>query len=307
MVKADAYGHGLRAIEAFSDADAFAVSSIGEALEVREYTDKPIDILSSPDRTAPHVYPEGVFPSVSSADDVAFVAAFGATQINVKVNSGMNRYGADKNDLPELFRSAERAGLKIRSAFSHIYDISAAEEQFARFMRDIAPYASVVPQKHILSSNFAVLPAYMHLDMVRPGIVLYGYGHGLTESAITATCGVTCVREVSANENIGYGIAPSGKARKIAVLGAGYADGCRRIQNGAPRYVEIGGMLCPVVGQICMDAMMTDVSGLDVRVGDTATVLGTNYGCESVAASADTICYEILTGIGKRVPRLYEW
>lgn len=306
VVKADAYGLGLGAIDAFSDADELAVSSIGEALAVRQYADKPINILSVPDKTVQCTYCAGVYPTVASTDDLQFVAdCKGANAVNVKINSGMNRYGAAADELESILLTAERLHLKIKSVFSHIYDIGAAQAQFERFMQSIAPYADSIPQKHIAAGNFVHLPSYMHLDMVRPGIVLYGYGHEAVRPAITAKCGVTQVRQVVESENIGYGQWINDVPRKIAVLGAGYADGCRRIGDNMPRYVEINGSMCAVVGQVCMDAMMADVSGLDVAAGDEAIVLGTQYGAEAMAVSCNTISYEILTGWSKRVQRIY--
>lgn len=305
VVKADAYGHGIKALDAFDAADEFAVSSIGEACEARELTDKPINILSLPDKTVSCSYSLGIYPSVSSADDMEFVAKRGATAVNIKVNTGMNRYGAPPASLDSMLMEAKKRRLKVKSVFSHVYTLCAAEEQFEKFMKCVDSLSDYIPQKHILSSNFAVLPQYMHLDMVRPGIVLYGYGNSHVKSAITASCGITQIRDVSASENIGYGKWLSGKCRRVAVLGVGYADGFRRTACNIPRYVEIGGSLCPIAGQVCMDATMADVSGLNVSVGDEARIIGSLYGCEALATSYGTICYEVLTGFSRRVRREY--
>ncbi len=305
VVKADAYGHGLPAIQAFDDADEFAVSSIGEAYEMRDITDKPVNILSLPDKTVPCSYRSGIFPAVCSEDDIEFISSRGARAVNIKLNTGMNRYGAEPEELEALLFAAGKKRVAVKSVFSHIYSVSAAEEQFEKFMKCVSPFSDYIPQKHILASNFTILPQYMHLDMVRPGIVLYGYGHSCVTSAVTAVCGITQIREVRANENIGYGIWRSGKRRKVAVLGAGYADGLRRTVDNIPRYAEICGFLCPLVGQVCMDAAMADVSGLNAKVGDEARIIGSMYGCEALAASYGTICYEVITGFSKRVKREY--
>ncbi|MDE6398114.1 MAG: alanine racemase, partial [Clostridiales bacterium] len=302
---ANAYGHGLNAIEAFSAADEFAVSSIREALDICERTDKPVNILSLPDKTVECRYDAGIYPSVATREDIEFAAARGARSVNIKLNSGMNRYGAEPTRLGELLRATERARLSVKSVFSHIYDTAEAVRQFSVFMESVHPYRDSIPQKHILSGNFVRLPSYMHLDMVRPGLVLYGYGHECVQPAIRAVCGITQVRRVCKGENIGYGQWKSEIDRTVAVLGAGYGDGVRRIAGNTPRYVEIGGRLCPIVGQICMDAMMADVSGLAVKAGDAAIVLGRLYGCEAVAVACDTIPYEICTAVSARVQRFY--
>ena len=292
-------------ISALKDADEFAVSSAGEAAELRGYTDKPVNILSAPDKTAEASYSDDVFPAVCTVSDVEFVKNHGARKVNVKVNTGMNRYGADEVGLEELLKAIEGAGMSVKDVFSHVYDISAAEEQFERFMSAARYLEGYFEQKHILSSNFLRLPEYMHLDMVRPGLVLYGYGDPRVSSAVKATCGVTQVRKVTADDNVGYGKVLSGRAREIAVLGVGYGDGYRRTTAGESRFVSIRGNLCPIVGQICMDACMADVSGIGAEVGEEACIIGADYGVEALAAAEGTIAYEILTGLSKRVERQY--
>ncbi len=306
VVKADAYGHGIEVLRALTAADEFAVASVGEACEIYEQTDKPVNVLSSPDKTVACGYRERIFPAVSTVDDLRFVsAAGGAVAVNIKVNSGMNRYGASPTDLETMLKEAERLHLRVKSVFSHVYDLSAAERQFAIFDACTKPFSDYIPQRHILSSHFVRLPSYMHLDMVRPGIVLYGYGHECVKSVVTAACGIVQIRETTATDNIGYGHCRSGRRRTVAVLGVGYADGYRRRRDNEPRYVVINHRLCPVVGQVCMDATMVDVSGLDVAVGDQAQILGPLYGPDALAASYGSINYEVLTGLGKRVKRIY--
>lgn len=305
VVKADVYGLGVEALSALEEADEFAVSCPTEAQCVRAHTDKPINILSLPDFSAGGTYGPDTVPAVAAPEDVSFVRSRGATAVNVKFNSGMNRYGTSSDGLEAVLRAADALHMRVKGVFSHLYDLSAAERQFALFYESVLPLKDYFPQKHILASNFVRLPAYMHLDMVRPGIVLYGFGHESVRSAITATCGVAQVRTVSPTDNIGYGVCPSGVRRTVAVLSAGYGDGVRRLANGAPRYVTIGRALCPVVGQICMDAMMADVTGLSVQKGDTAEIVSDAYGCEAVATACDTIPYEVLTGFSQRVRREY--
>lgn len=306
VVKANVYGHGLDSLDAFSEADEFAVSCISEAEAVCERTDKPVNILSVPDKRGVCSYRAGMFPAVATAEDVAFAATHGCKAVNIKINSGMNRYGARPVDLESMLREADARHVAVKSVFSHIYDLSAAPRQFAAFMQCVYPLRDYIPQKHILSGNFVRLPAYMHLDMVRPGLVLYGYGHECVHPAARASCSVLQVHAVAAGENIGYGQCKSELARMVATLGAGYGDGVRRIVGNMPRYVQIGDALCPVVGQVCMDAMTVDVGGVSVRAGDEATILGDGYGCEAMATACDTVAYEILTGLSARVERRYE-
>ncbi len=305
VVKADAYGHGLEALNALGDADEFAVSCLREALQVSGSTEKTVNILSLPDKTLCDKYSDTAVPAVASEDDIEFVSRFGARMVNIKINTGMNRYGADPDELNKLLSIADKYRLKVKSVFSHIYDLGAAEKQFDKFIKCVEPVKKYIPQLHILSSNFSRLPSYMHLDMVRAGLVLYGYGHEAVRGAMTASSSITQLREVKADENIGYGNCLSGKRRVVAVLGAGYADGCRRTCDNMPRYVSMGNVLCPVVGQVCMDAMTVDVSGMDVKVGDEVYIMDKYYDAEAIAVSCGTISYEILTGFGKRAVREY--
>lgn len=305
VVKANVYGLGIGALEGLKQADEFAVSCLKEAETVCSKTNKPVNILSLPDRTVTRRYGATMAPSVASEDDIAYVARNGARHVNIKLNSGMNRFGADGSTLPDLLRACDAAHVRVKSVFSHIYDRSAAVRQFERFSAWLRPVNDYIPQKHILSGNFVALPTYMHLDMVRPGLVLYGYGHESVHPVARAVTTVLQVRNVCAGEYIGYGQWRTECDRTVAVLGAGYADGVRRIEDNMPRYVMFGESLCPVVGQVCMDALMADVTGLPVRAGDEAVICDEGYSCASIATACRTIPYEICTGWSSRVARIY--
>ena len=292
-------------MRAMRQADEFAVATVAEAWALARFTDKPINILSAPDTQASGAYTPQLIPCIDSAEGAAFVKGRGATRVNIKVDTGMSRYGTNPKALSEVLRAADSHRLGVKSVFSHLYSLSSASTQFYRFCEAVKPFAAFIPQKHILNSHFVRLPAYMHLDMVRAGYLLYGYGHPCVQPALRAETTVTAIKAVKKGTHIGYGDFTAEKDCVIAVLGAGYADGIRRITD-APRYIEIGGVLCPILGQVCMDATMVDISGLSVRVGDTATVIGGPYGIEAAAASCDTIGYEILTGFGERAVRVYE-
>ncbi len=304
VVKADAYGHGFPVMRALSQADEFAVATLSEAHALSRFTDKPINILSAPDFHAVGLYTPQIVPCIDSEVGAAFVKRQGATRVNVKVDTGMSRYGADPKALEPLLRAADSYRLTVKSAFSHLYSLSSASAQFLHFCEAVRPFERYIPQKHILSSNFVRLPTYMHMDMVRAGYALYGYGQTCVQPALRAETTVTAVKAVRKGTHIGYGEYTAEKDSIVAVLGAGYADGIRRITD-KPRYVEINGVLCPILGQVCMDATMVDVTGLNVQVGDSVTVIGDAYGIESVAASCGTIGYEILTGFTGRAVREY--
>ena len=304
VVKANAYGHGLPAVRALLRADEFAVATVTEAWALARFTDKPINVLSPPDLAEGGAYMPQIVPCIDNVECATFVKKKGATRVNIKVDTGMSRYGTEPKALQALLHAADEQHLRVKSVYSHLYSTASASTQFYRFREAVRPFEAYIPQKHILSGNFLRLPPYMHLDMVRAGYVLYGYGHPCVQPALRAETTVTAVKAVKKGTHIGYGEYTAEKDCVVAVLGAGYADGIRRMSD-APRYVEINGVLCKILGQVCMDATMVDVSGLDVHVGDKVAVIGDAYGIEAAAASCGTIGYEILTGFSGRAVREY--
>jgi len=162
---------------------------------------------------------------------------------------------------------------------------------------------------HILNSSGIERYPEMELDMVRLGIGLYGVSpacqHELRNVATLKTT-ISQIRTVGTGETIGYG--RRGKAHKpltIAILPIGYADGLnRRLSNGIGKVV-IGGVKAPVIGTICMDMCMVDITGIEAHEGDKATIFGEELPVSEVARALETISYEILTTIGQRVKRIY--
>jgi len=162
---------------------------------------------------------------------------------------------------------------------------------------------------HLLnSSGIPRFPEYQ-FNMVRPGIGLYGIGKypGLklqhTGRFVTS---VSQVKDIPAGDPVGYGCLDSADhERNIAIVPVGYADGLRRSLGNGHGYLFIGGKRTPLVGNICMDMCMTDVTGLDVRTGDSVEIFGENISIEEVAQWCSTIPYEILTSIPARVNRVY--
>jgi alanine racemase len=162
---------------------------------------------------------------------------------------------------------------------------------------------------HLLNTaGITRFPEYQ-FDMVRIGIGLYGMG--LHDGVVLRQTGrfvsaVSQVRRVPAGEPVSYGcMGISDRDREIAVVPVGYADGLRRELSDGKGSLFIRGRRVPIIGKICMDMCMTDVTGLSVRVGDEAEVFGANISIEEIAALCNTIPYEILTSIPQRVKRVY--
>lgn len=312
VVKADAYGHGLCQVAAClnKDADEFAVATKAEADNLVQCgITKPITILGCVDKTVFSPYVANVTPTVAHADDVQFLAAHNYRgAVAVKLNTGMNRIGVRPDDFKALYADIVAADMQVKSVFTHFYnsnDEEATLKQFDAIRLVQRAYFSLVPQFHCCASNFLTLPEYMHMDMVRVGISLYGYGHPCVRPAMKVTTTVLQVLSVKAGEAVGYGTYTVPCDCTVAALRVGYGDGYRRKTDGEPRYISINGYLCPILGQICMDICMADVSGIPVHAGDTAVLLDADTSCEALAASYGTIPYEVLTSFTSRAERIY--
>lgn len=308
VVKADAYGHGLRSALFLSQlADELAVATADEAARlVCEGVTKPINILGCADGGACGKFANVHFCAESEADIAALAANGIAGKVNIKVNTGMNRLGCDASSASRLYDFALSRGVGVKSVYTHFRSAlpSAAAGQFSEFMRAVSMLCER-PQLHCCASNALWLPPYMHLDMVRAGLGLYGAGDRRLKPSMSAYTRVMRVRDVRAGDCVGYGETVCPCDSTLAVLRAGYGDGFRRRDAGIPRYVSIGGALCPIVGQVCMDVCMADVTGLDVRAGDRADIICDMLPCESLAAAYSTVEYEVMCGFLPRAERIY--
>jgi alanine racemase len=240
--------------------------------------------------------------------------------VHLKVDTGMKRLGFDQpqamNQVAEYIKNQDT--MYIRSVFSHlaVSDDPANDPftqlQFLRFKE----YCDIITNqfdykilRHILNSSGIERFPQLELDMVRLGIGLYGVSsvcQNELKNVATLKTTISQIRTVEAGETIGYG--RHGVATKqltIAVLPIGYADGLnRRLSNGVGM-VLIGGVKAPIIGTICMDMCMVDITGIKASEGDRAIIFGEELPVNEVAETLETISYEILTSIGQRVKRVY--
>ncbi len=338
VVKADAYGHGaVEVATALSRAgtDWFAVSNVEEALQLREAgIAEPILILG----TTPPEYAEIL--AKNSISQTVFCAEYAkelskyATEAGVKINihikldTGMRRLGfnAEAEDEVALAAAAcKMGGLKPEGVFTHFAsadrdgdtDGSFTKKQFELFKSAVAAIEAegIAFELHHCSNSAATLTRpEMHMDMVRAGIILYG----LAPSGEVAVDGflpvmslkaaVSMVKTVKRGDQISYGRTyTANKDITAATVPIGYADGYMRAFSGARAI--IGGKYAENVGRICMDQMMLDVTGLDVKVGDTVTLFGVDgesaVSADELAHRAGTINYEIVCLLSKRITRVY--
>ncbi len=332
VVKADAYGHGAcqvarAALQA--GASALAVARVDEGEELRaEGIGAPVLVLGlcGPEETR-RAAALGLTLTVSgpeSAETLGRAAAETQRELrcHLKLDTGMGRIGcrSEAEVRRTLAALAAAPGVKLTGVYSHLADADgdgpeATEEQLRRFARML----TLLPEglcRHIANSAaiHRLMPRAAY-DMVRMGISLYGYPPVETETALRPAmrweAPVTYVKTLPAGESVSYGCtwrAP--RESRIATVAVGYGDGYHRCMSGKAQAL-IHGRRAPVVGRICMDQMMLDVTGIPgVNPGDTVTLLGRDGGetitAEDLAAWAGTIPYELLLSATGRVRRIWE-
>ncbi len=337
-VKADAYGHGAveisRKLESLG-CDVLAVACVSEALELRRAgIHTPILCLGCTQTDYLHMcVEEDVIQAVGDLEtaralSAAAVRADTTAQIHIKLDTGMSRLGffwskdgdnrAVLDQLCELFTLPN---LTVAGMFTHFSDADGSEEytmeQFGRFLdaRDsLASRGHTVPLLHCAASAATIAYPCTHMDMVRPGIALYGYYpdarlDGLVDDGLRPVMSlksrVAAVRALPKDTCVSYGrTATLERDSRLAVLPIGYGDGLPRLLSNRMSFL-IHGVPCPIVGRVCMDMCMVDVTDLpDVKPGDVATIYGGPL-AEQAAQLTGTIVYELLCGVSPRVPRVY--
>lgn len=325
VIKANAYGHGAGQVARVlaHDVAVFGVANLSEAREVgAAETGRQIMLLSPclPSEREEAVA-NGLIVTVSSVEEAESFSAHGNAIVNFKVDTGMGRVGScSESAAEELAGISER--VRIHSISTHLPCSDQDEEftrgQLDRFSQMLAGFRKIAPDAKIHSLNSAgILRFPEHAqDIVRAGLVLYGssplpeFQSGL-RPALAWKARVTLVRELPTGTGICYGrtfITPC--PTRAAVLAVGYADGFPRQVSGRGACVLVRGSRCPVLGRVTMDQIVVDVTAAGaVAPGEEAVILG-NQGRERItagdlAAQADTIPWDIFTGIKSRVARIY--
>lgn len=330
MVKAFSYGSGTveiaRALE-FQKVDYLAVAVADEGLELRQAGISTPIIVMNPEehsfemmleyRLEPNIYSTEVFELFDQAARRMAVSDF---PIHLKLETGMHRLGfSSPDELEAIALRVPREGrLRIQSVFSHLAGSDSPEhddftgKQYRRFIELSTPLIANQPNKvirHILNSAGIERFTDYQMEMVRLGIGLYGVSQSDAVQAETVarwTTVISQVKTVVEGETVGYG--RKGKvpqARQVAIIPVGYADGYdRRLSNGAGK-VWIAGKQYPIIGNICMDMSMIDVTGAAVQAGDPVELMGEHIHLTDLADWMGTIPYEVLTGISQRVRRVY--
>ena len=339
VVKADAYGHGLKQIAALlmqSGTDIFGVANLAEAQAIRSVGEGwPILMLGAclPDEVETAVR-DAVRPTISSLVEAqAFSAAANRLRqlltVHVKVDTGIGRLGIEAARATELLhRIGKLPGLALEGLYTHY---ASAEDdskfsrhqprRFERLLDEVADAGIRVPLLHANNSAALLHQPQTQFNLVRPGLLVYGVlppGQRRDTSAfqkhlrpaLSFKCRVSLVKTIAKGASLSYGrtfVAP--RPMRVAILTAGFGDGYLRAGSNRAR-VLVGGQRCRVLGRITMDQMLVDVSRVDgIAPGDEAVLIGRQAGevitANELAAWCRTIPWEVLTAITYRVPRLY--
>lgn len=337
IVKADGYGHGAVEVAGQIDelVDAYGVAILEEGIELRKagFT-KPILILGY---TPKPLYPAMIRYNIATAvftmemakeiSDTA-VAMHQKAQIHIKLDTGMSRIGFSitKESKEVIEQIAKLPGIEIKGCFSHFArmdekDKTKAKEQFAKFTKMVSALEEDgvnLGIRHISNSAGIMEAPEVQMDMVRNGICLYGlYPSEEVQKerlplkpAMELKAYVSFVKTLEAGVEIGYGgTYTTTKTTRVATIPVGYADGYPRCLSGKGS-VLIHGKKAPILGRVCMDQFMVDVTDIEnVQIGDSVTLFGKDgdscITIEEISAMAHSFNYEFVCDIGKRIPRVY--
>ncbi|QEK11440.1 alanine racemase [Crassaminicella thermophila] len=338
VIKANAYGHG--AIEVAdvlinNGIDRLAVATLSEALELRRvYEDIPILILGyTQEASAEEVIKNKITQTIFTLKQ-AKTFSEKAKELNkdvilhIKIDTGMSRIGfrPDRNTVQIIKEIVNLPNVVVEGIFTHFAvadqrDKTFTFKQFERFKNLcylLEKEDVKIPIKHVANSAAIMDLSEMHLDMVRAGIILYGLYPSdevrkdfiKLKPLLSLKTKIDYIKEVDKGVGISYGLTyVTDKKSKIATIPIGYADGFTRMLSGKGE-VLVNGKKAPVVGRICMDQCMIDVTDIsDAKIGDEVILIGADgensISADDLAKKLNTINYEIVCMVGRRIPRVY--
>lgn len=337
VIKADGYGHGSTTLGKFleNEVDYYGVATIEEAIQLREYGIKlPILILGY---TSPSQYLEIVENDITQtiynlemAKEISRIATECGKQVKIHIalDTGMTRIGFDANEtgILAIKEISSLSNLVVEGLFTHFATADEIDKSYSKLQMDrydnfvglLEQKGIHIPIKHMCNSAGIVEFNHHRFDMVRAGIIIYGLYPSeevdknsiKLKPALEWKTHVINVKNVEAGYGVSYGKTYITKSKtKIATLSVGYADGYPRALSSKGR-VLIHGEYAPIIGRICMDQMMVDVTHINnVEIEDEVTLVGKDgdkiISVEELANASESFNYEFVCGIGKRVPRVY--
>ena len=329
MVKAFSYGSGSVEIGRHLQnqaVDYLGVAIVDEGVDLRKAgVHVPIMVMNPQPAGFDLMYEYKLEPEVYSLKVlgalVQFVQSNGIPEmgIHLKLDTGMHRLGICEHELDELLAVLRsHPSLRLKSVFSHLAgsDVPGLDEftrhqlkAFKQMADRIADETGEQFIRHIANTNGIVRFPDARLDMVRLGIGLYGVGaanSAYLENAVVFKTRIISIKQLDKGDTVGYNRAGEiFRPTAVAVIPVGYGDGLSRKLGNGRWNVEVNGVLCPIIGDVCMDMCMVDLSGTEANSGDEVIVFGGKAGVEDMAETLETIPYEVLTGISQRVKRVY--
>ena len=344
VIKADAYGHGaIRLAKEYEalGADWLALSNIEEAIQLRRAgITLPMLVLGyTPPQAAAMLAEYDISQCAYSSGYCAALSAYAAkdgvsVKIHIKVDTGMSRLGfyfqninRDTAVVEEILTACSLPGLIPEGIFTHFAEADGGAEGTMYTMRQFGCFKELIetlshkglefPIRHCANSGATLDYSMSHMDMVRAGIILYG----MTPSdavmhpenlkpVLSLRAVISHIKEIEAGSDVSYGRTYTAERKmRIATIPVGYADGYPRDLSGKGN-VLVHGVRCPIIGRICMDQCMIDVTDVpEAKMGDTVTMIGRDGSeeirAEELAELLNTIHYEVVCGISKRVTRVY--
>jgi alanine racemase len=335
VVKANAYGHGIVEVARYlmkHGAPCLGVALLEEAIELRQAgVTVPILVFGGvATRQIPQFIAHGLMMAASSIDklrqiDEAAAAVKTKARVHLKIDTGMERIGVHWYSAEKLleaslgFANVEVAGIYSHFACSDAEDLTTAKEQLARFLEVLEFYPKrglQPPQRHIANSGGILQLPESHLDLVRPGIMLYGVYPAkevrqtvVLQPALRWQSQVVFFKVVQPGNPVSYGGTwRSDRPVRVVTVPVGYGDGFFRALSSRGEVI-IRGQRHPIVGRVCMDQFMVNLEWGTAYNGDGVTIIGSDgqetITVQDVADAAGTIAYEVLTNINGRVPRVY--
>ncbi|WML36173.1 alanine racemase [Clostridium sp. OS1-26] len=338
VVKADAYGHGAVEVAPIllqNGATRLAVAVLTEGVELRKSGIKcPIMILGlTPETLSDDLIKYDIEPAVSSYEYALTLSNIAQSKgktikIHIVIDTGMGRIGflPSEESVEEIHKISKLPNIEIEGLFSHFCTADEADKSYSNmqfekynwFYEKLIGKNIKINMRDIANSAAIMELPETHYDGTRPGIILYGYypsnevdkNQLSIKPVMTWKANVVHVKTLEKGEYIGYGRKFRTERKSIiATLPIGYADGYTRMMSGKAKVI-INGKFAPVVGNICMDQCMIDVTDVgDVKVGDEIILMGSDgnlkFNADDMAAILGTINYEVICMVSKRVPRVY--
>lgn len=330
VVKAFAYGSDMVAVAQELErlkVDYFAVAYVNEGVLLRKEGIKtPILVLHPQPLNFEKLITYGLEPSLYSPRILRkFLKVAAKTgqrnyPVHIKFNTGLNRLGFWENDIAHIQKTLEAKNeLRIVSIFSHLAASEDHDEKvftlkqietFRKIAEEFDKKLSHSPFKHLLNTSGLLNYPEAQFDMVRCGIGLYGFGneseidHKLKPIATLKTV-ISQIHKIEPGETVGYNRAFTSEGYRVtATLPLGHADGIGRHYGNGKAYVMVHGQKAPIIGNVCMDMVMIDITKVDCKEGDEVIIFGADPNAEQFAQTANTISYELLTAVSQRVRRV---